>query len=149
MREQMRELIAYYREQGAPGDQQMVFALLREMQEICGGVLTGEALDEIAAAYGMKNAMLLAMIRRLPGLRYEDAPHRLEICGRCKAGAGLAAFVERAYGAKSGAACPAGFLYRVVPCMKNCKNGPSIRWDGALYSRADEAMIRRLVEEKK
>ena len=146
---EIRELIEYYREQGAPADQQMIIALLREAQEVCGGVLMQSTLEEIASAYAMKVTALQALIRRVSDLRCEGAAHRLEICGGCKAGAGLAAFVERAYGAKSGAACPAGFLYRVVPCMKNCKNGPSIRWDGALYSRADEAMIRRLIEEKK
>ena len=31
--------------------------------------------------------------------------------------------------------------------MKNCPNGPSLRWDGALHSRADEALIRALVDE--
>ena len=31
-------------------------------------------------------------------------------------------------------------------CMKNCPNGPSLKWDGELHSRADEALIRTLVE---
>ena len=60
-----------------------------------------------------------------------------------------ASFVERTYGVKSGAVSAAGFAYQVTPCMKNCKNGPSIRWDGALHSRADEKLLRRLIEGKK
>ena len=145
----IRELIQYYREQGAPQDQQMVIALLREAQEVSGGVLSADSLGQIAAAYGMKETMLIAFIRRVPGLRYEDAPHRLEICGTCRAGAMLRDFVERTYGVKSGGVSAAGFAYRVVPCMKNCKNGPSIRWDGMLHSRADEKLIRSLIEGKK
>jgi len=39
------------------------------------------------------------------------------------------------------------FTYRITGCMKNCPNGPSLRWDGALHSRADEALIRALVDE--
>ena len=37
--------------------------------------------------------------------------------------------------------------YGITGCMKNCPNGPSLRWDGALHSRADEALIRALVDE--
>ena len=145
----MQELIEYYREQGAPGDQQMVIALLREMQQEDGGVLSADAIRKVAGAYAMKETMLMALIRRVPGLLYEDAPHRLEICGTCKAGAKLRDFVERTYGVKSGAVSKAGFAYRVTPCMKNCKNGPSIRWDSVLHSRVDETLIRSLIEGKR
>ena len=145
----MQELIEYYREQGAPGDQQMVIALLREMQQEDGGVLSADAIRKVAGAYAMKETMLMALIRRVPGLLCEDAPHRLEICGTCKAGVKLRDFVERTYGVKSGAVSKAGFAYRVTPCMKNCKNGPSIRWDSVLHSRADETLIRSLIEGKR
>ena len=41
-----------------------------------------------------------------------------------------------------------GFVYRVTPCMKNCKNGPSIRWDGTLYAHADEKLVSGLIENR-
>lgn len=142
----INDLIEYYRQQGAPADQQMVIALLREAQEAEGGVLSHGALEQIAAAYGMKMSMLMAVVRRLPGLRYESVPHRLEICGTCRLGAALRRYIEETYRIKSGGASEAaGFSYRVTPCMKNCKNGPSIRWDGQLYSRADEALLKKLI----
>ena len=141
----IRELIEYYRDQGAPQDQQMIIALLREAQEADGGVLSAQALSQIAAAYAMKETMLQALVRRVPGIRLENAPHRLQICGTCRAGAKLRDFVERTYGVKSGGVSAAGFAYQVTPCMKNCKNGPSIRWDGVLYSRADEKLIEKLI----
>ena len=141
----MEEIIAYYREQGAPQDQQMLIALLREAQQAQGGVLTMDTLEQIAGAYNIRAAVLHALIRRVPGLRLETAPHRLEICGTCRAGAALRDFVERTYNVKSGAISSAGFSYHVTPCMKNCKNGPSIRWDGVLHSRADAALIKKLI----
>ena len=146
--EEIMELIAYYRDQGAPQDQQMLIALLREAQQAQGGLLSMDTLERIAGAYDIRTAVLHALIRRVPGLRLETAPHRLEICGTCRAGAALRDYVERTYHVKSGASSSAGFSYHVMPCMKNCKNGPSIRWDGTLYSRADEAVIRRLVKGK-
>ena len=145
MMSEIRELIEYYRDQGAPADQQMIIALLREAQEMDGGVIMGSTLEAIATAYALKSAMLQAIIRRVSGLRCEGAAHRLEICGTCRAGAKLRDYVEKTYGVKSGAVSAAGFVYRVTPCMKNCKNGPSIRWDGVLHSHADEKLIDRLI----
>jgi len=140
------ELIGYYREQGAPQDQQMIIALLREAQEAVGGVLSQDAIDTIAQEYAMKSSMLHAIIRRVPGLRCETAKHRLEVCGTCRAGAKLREEIERIYGVRSGAvSVQAGFVYRVTPCMKNCRNGPSIRWDGKLYGGADAALVRELI----
>ena len=145
-----KEIIEHYRGQGAPEDQQMVIALLREMQEEEGGVLSRQSLEQIAAAYAMKESLLSALIRRVPGLRSEEAAHRLEICGTCRAGAALRAYIEETYRIKSGGVSETGgFAYRVTPCMKNCKNGPSIRWDGELHSRADEALLRRLIQGQK
>lgn len=146
---EIREMIMHYREQGAPQDQQMLIALLREMQEVEGGALSRSAVETIVQAYGIKPAVLQALIRRVPSLRSETAPHRLEVCGTCRAGAGLRNFIEWTYGVKSGSCNEAlGFSYRVTPCMKNCKNGPSVRWDAELYGHADEAMIRALIEKR-
>jgi len=39
----------------------------------------------------------------------------------------------------------AGFRYRTVPCMKNCKFGPSIKWDGQLYSHSTKELIQQLI----
>lgn len=148
--QEIREIIGYYRGQGAPQDQQMLIALLREVQEEAGGVLTQAALMEIADTLGMKPTMLQALIRRVPSLRMENAAHRLEICGTCRLGAKLRDEIERTYGVKSGAVCEAaGFSYHVTPCMKNCKNGPSIKWDGVLHSHADMALVRALIGGKR
>ena len=141
----IREIIAYYQGQGAPQDQQMLIALLREAQDEMGGVLSQAVIEDIAQAMGMKSTMLLALIRRVPSLRMENAAHRLEVCGTCRAGAKLRDEIEHTYGVKSGAACGAGFSYHVTHCMKNCKNGPSIKWDGVLHSQADMRLVRALV----
>ena len=136
----------------AAGEQGALVALLREVQEERGGALPAADLAEIAAALSLRDTFLSAIIRRYPGLRTEEAPHRLELCGgpRCsgRGAARLAAFVEETYGVRPGGVSASGrFTYRITGCMKNCPNGPSLRWDGALHSRADEALIRALVDE--
>lgn len=143
---QMREMIDYYIEQGAPQDQQMLIALLREAQEADGGVLSQGLLSAIAQACGVKVTMLQALMRRVPGMRSESVPHRLEICGTCKESARLRDDIERMYAVKGGGCSEVGrFSYWVTSCMKNCKNGPSVKWDGKLYSHASVELIQKLV----
>ena len=131
------------------------WAMTKPMPEKMKRLIVKDAtadLAEIAAALSLRDTFLSAIIRRYPGLRTEEAPHRLELCGGpCCSGRGaarLAAFVEETYGVRPGGVSASGrFTYRITGCMKNCPNGPSLRWDGALHSRADEALIRALVDE--
>ena len=116
--------MAYYKGQGAPGDQNALVNLLRE-------------------ALGVKESFLLAVIRRIPTLRLGDS-HCLELCGgpNCSKRAQLAAFVERNWGSN-----PKKFQLKYVPCMRLCGKGPNIRWDGKIYHGANEALLKKLIEE--
>ena len=103
----------------APGEQGALVALLREVQEERGGALPAADLAEIAAALSLRDTFLSAIIRRYPGLRTEEAPHRLELCGgpRCsgRGAARLAAFVEETYGVRPGGVSASGrFTYRIT-----------------------------------
>ena len=69
----LEEALAYYRRQGAPGEQGALVALLREVQEERGGALPAADLAEIAAALSLRDTFLSAIIRRYPGLRTEEA----------------------------------------------------------------------------
>ena len=134
------EAIAYYKKQGAPGDQGAVIGLLREVQQENGGRIPKPVLEPIAGALGVKESLLLAIIRRIPSLRLADT-HCLEICAgkNCGKHAALAEAAEKLRSAKT--------EVKFVPCMRHCGKGPNIRWDGTLYHRADEALLRRLAEE--
>ena len=138
----LQEAVQYYQKLGAPGDQGALVNLLREVQEAFGGI-PQFLLPEIAEALGTKESLLNALIRRMPSLRLQNG-HCLELCAgpNCSRRAALAAFVEHTYGEK-----PKAFTLKYVPCMRQCGKGPNLKWDGRLYHRADEALIRRLVEE--
>ena len=138
----LKEAISYYQRMGAPGDQNALVALLKEVQQEYGGV-PARILPTIAEHYGIKEALLQALIRRIPSLRLSET-HLLEICAgpNCPKRAALADFVEKTYGRS-----PKGFTVKQVPCMRMCGKGPNIKWDGTLYHQADEAQIRQLVEE--
>lgn len=146
----LQETIEYYKGQNAPKNQQVLVNLLREVQENSGGVIPAGAFAEIADSLKLKESFLSAIIKRYPSLRTEDAPHRLELCSgeRCQKRncRELHRFVEETYGVQSGCVSKhGGFSYRITGCMKNCPNGPSLKWDGKLYSGADEKLIQKLV----
>lgn len=134
----LEEAVAYYKKQGAPGDQNAVIGLLREAQAENDGKIPRHALGRIGAALGVRESFLAAIIRRIPSLRLADV-HCLEICAgpNCGRHTALAAWAERIN--------HDAVTVRFVPCMRMCGKGPNIRWDGKLYHQADEMLLRRLI----
>jgi len=109
-------------------------------------VLQLETLKQIAQEYGMDIRLLNVLSHRIPSLHPAQVPYTMQLCRTCKKAQELAAYIEREYGVKSGAVSQKGhFSFELVNCMKNCKAGPSLRWDGVLYPQADERLIRKLV----
>ena len=135
----LNEAIAYYRGQGAPGDQNALRNLLAEIQQESGGAIPGYLLPQIAAALGTKESFLTAIIRRIPSLRLKDC-HVLEICGgpNCSRRGKLAQLAEKYRGRVE---------VKLVPCMRQCGKGPNLRFDGTLYNGADEALLAKLMKE--
>ena len=136
------EAISYYKTQGAPGDQTALVSLLREIQAENSGGIPKYTLSSIAEAYRIKESFLLAIIKRIPSLRLKDT-HCLELCAgpNCGKHTALAACAEalRASGSN--------FTLKYVPCMRMCGKGPNLRWDGVLYHKANEELIRKLITE--
>lgn len=140
----LKEAAAYYKDQGAPGDQSVLTAFLREVQEENGGVIPGFLLPQAAEYLETKETYLLAVIKRLPSLRLAEQKPILELCAgpNCPKRADLAGFVEKNYGKD-----PEKFTLRYSGCMRQCGKGPNLRWNGKIFNGADEALIRKLVEE--
>ena len=138
----LEEAISYYKNQGAPGDQNAVISLLREVQRENGGSISAYELAAVAAAYGVKESFLHAVIKRIPSLRLADK-HSLELCAgpNCGKQATLAAFAEKLHDT-----APEKFTLKYVSCMRMCGKGPNIKWDGKLYHQANEPLLRSLIE---
>ena len=137
----MKDLIAYYKRMGAPQDQNMLIAMLKEVQENHNGIPL-YAISQIAEGMEMKESLLLALVRRIPSLRLADT-HLLEMCAgpNCGKHTALAAFAEKNM--------PRNVQIKYVNCMRLCGKGPNIKFDGKLYHGADEALLRRLAEEER
>lgn len=136
----LEEAIAYYQKQGAPADQSALISLLREVQQESGGSIPQSMLTVIAESCRIKETLLLAIIKRIPSLRLANT-HCLEICAgpNCSRRAALAEFVEKTKK-------PETLTVKDMPCMRMCGKGPNIRWDGKVYHQADEALLRRLMD---
>ena len=135
----LESAMEWYRAQGAPGDQTALTGLLREIQRESGGSIPRDIPARVAQALGTKEALILALIRRIPSLRL-SGNHVLELCaGRnCGRHTDLAAAAEAMAGP--------GITVRFVPCMRMCGKGPNLRWDGRLYNAADEKLLKELSE---
>ena len=134
------DALSHYGRIGAPADQQALIALLREVQAECGGVIPRWILGRIAETYQVKEAILLALIRRIPSLRLDDA-HILELCagpncGKCTALAACAEQLQR----------ERRFTLKYVPCMRICGKGPNVRWDGKVYHGVTEVFLKELTK---
>lgn len=136
----LSEALEYYRRQGAPGDQAALVSLLREVQQACGGTIPKTTLPPLAGGLGVKESYLLAVIRRIPSLRLSDS-HTLELCAgpNCGRAAALAACAEKECKGKN-------ITLRFVPCMRLCGKGPNLKWDGKLYHKVDEKLLKRVLE---
>ena len=137
----LEEALQYYKKQGAPGDQIACVNLLKEIQKEQGSI-PGWMISQAAAAWNTKESLLLALVRRIPSLRLSDS-HLLEVCAgpNCGKRTEIADFVEKTYGKK-----PAGFTFRYCGCMRQCANGPNIRWDGKVYNAATPELVKKLIE---
>ena len=138
----IEEAVSYYKKQGAPSDQSALVSLLRELQLENSGAIPKSALPAMAESLGVKESYLLAVIRRIPSLRLSDM-HTLELCAgpNCGKHAALAACAEKLCKGKN-------ITLKFTPCMRLCGKGPNLKWDGKLYHKADEALLRSLMEGK-
>lgn len=135
----MREMLDYYRGQGAPGDQTALVSLLREVQGECGAIPKW-AVTEIADAYEIKESFLLAIIKRIPALRLQDT-HLLQLCAgpNCGKHTQLAAEAEKLCKLK-------GVTLKYMGCRRMCGKGPNLKYDGKLYHKATVELLRELLK---
>ena len=136
----LEEAISYYRDMGAPSDQTALIGLLREIQQEQGGISRSD-VGSVAEGLGVKEGIVLALIKRIPSLRLKDR-HSLEMCAgpNCGKNRELADFAEKVAKASDGK-----IELKFVPCMRLCGKGPNIRWNGTVYHKATEKLLQKLI----
>lgn len=137
----MKDLITFYKKQGAPTDQMALVAMLKEIQQAHGSI-PQQILPELAEELDVKENFLLAVIRRIPSLRLGDASV-MELCAgpNCGKHTALAKLAEELCRQN-------GVTLKYGPCMRLCGKGPNVKFNGQLYHKADEALLRRLLKQE-
>jgi NADH:ubiquinone oxidoreductase subunit E len=135
----MKEILDYYRRQGAPSDQTALVGLLKELQQTYGAVPKW-AVGEIAEEYKVKESFILAVVKRIPSLRLQDT-HLLQLCAgpNCGKHTALAAEAEKLCKLK-------GVELKYMGCQRMCGKGPNIRFDGKLYHKATVELLQELLK---
>ena len=135
----MKEILDYYRRQGAPGDQTALVNLLKELQQEHGAVPKW-AVGEIAEEYKVKESFILAVVKRIPSLRLQDT-HLLQLCAgpNCGKHVALAAEAEKLCKLK-------GVELKYMGCQRMCGKGPNIKLDGKLYHKATVELLQELLK---
>lgn len=136
----LEEAISYYKRQGAPADQSAMISLLREIQQENGGI-PRFMLEKIASDYGIKEGLMLALIKRIPSLRLKDI-QTLDVCSgpNCGKHTAIAAYAEK-LAKESGGKIELKF----VPCMRMCAKGPNVRVNGTVYNGVKGERLRELL----
>ena len=129
-------LVEQYRRQGAPEDQGVLIALLRQVQQELGGSIPMGVVQQLARELEIRESLLLALIRRIPSLRLSGS-HLLEICAgeNCSKHSALAQAAQKLE----------GVTVKFVPCMRLCGKGPNVRLDGRLYHKMDPKQLQDLI----
>ena len=135
----LKDLLAYYRKQGAPADQTALVNLLKELQQSYGAVPKW-AVAEIAESYKIKESFILAVVKRIPSLRLQDT-HLLELCAgpNCGKHTALAAEAEKLCKLKR-------IELKYMGCQRMCGKGPNLKFDGKLYHKATAELLRELLK---
>ena len=135
----MKEMLDYYRRQGAPGDQTALVGILKELQQTYGAVPKW-AVGEIAEEYKIKESFVLAVVKRIPSLRLQDT-HLLQLCAgpNCGKHTALAAEAEKLCKLK-------GVELKYMGCQRMCGKGPNIRFDGKIYHKATVELLQELLK---
>ena len=143
--EQLQELLTYYKSIRETGGQELLIALLREIQSLCGCV---PPAAQAAAAAAMKTApaAVAALVKRLPGLNAAPYAHRIVVCTgpRCaaKGGAAVLKVFETALGIKAGQVTDDGrFLLDTQNCLKQCGSAPNTRIDNDLFKQVAPDLV--------
>lgn len=134
----MKEALEYYGKMGAPREQSALVSLLKEVQKAGNGGIEAYQVAQICEFYGIKEGLILALVKRIPSLRLGNG-HLLEVCAgpNCGKARALAEFADTLGG---------NITVKYVPCMRMCGKGPNVRWDGKVFNGMTVEKLREMVE---
>lgn len=149
-KEEIEEIFSYYSRQKDKSSQEMVVALLQELQEV-QGCLTPELKRRVQEITGVSASFLQCLIRMYPSLKETRCSHEIIACTgeRCAKKEGLVILEQlrkELKPDKNGISVDGVFEVRTRNCLKQCRTSPNLLIDGNLYYGNDLKDIRKLLQ---
>ena len=129
---QWQEIVDYYGGQKDAKSQDNIVEMLREVQELYG-YIPSEKTSAMADALGVKQTLLLQLIKLYPSFKKAPYGHCITVCTGARCGSeGSAEVFEAVLKAvetrESGA-----FKIMMKECLKQCKTAPNLMVDSDSY----------------
>lgn len=152
-KEQLDEIFTYYSGQKDRHTQEMVVALLREIQEVQGCV-DAKAREKVLEITGVGEGFLKTILRLHPSIKEAANLHEIVACTgeRCgkKNGIEILGNLRKELGiVKDGISSDGQFYLKTQNCLKQCKTSPNLMIDGVLYSGEQLKNLKKLLNEVK
>lgn len=150
LEEQMEEIFSYYGEQKDRHTQEMVVALLRELQEVQGHI-TPALKKRVLETTGVAEGFLKTILRLHPSIKQSANLHEILACTgeRCgnKGGMEILRRLRKELGiSKDGMSEDGMFRLRTQNCLKKCKTSPNLMIDGVVYSGKELENLKKLLQ---
>ena len=148
--ESINEILSYYSCRKDKKEQETVAAMLRELQEACGGI-SPKLQERAAQAAGIKVSVIQYLVRMYSDLKETPYEHTVTVCTgiRCrnKGGAAVSQAVRKALGIKKEGLSADGNVYlHVRGCLRNCGTSPNLLIDGKLFSKVKPEQVPDILE---
>lgn len=153
MKKELKKLLEPYKKEEKKPDQQEMEELLKKVQELYGGVLKESAVDKICKELDIRHKEIKAAVKSVSAEKTEKKQHKLRICDgkKCmsRGNEDLQKYIEKTYQVKPGEVSEKGkFSYKFCGCLKKCKDGPCVKWDGEVYTEMTPKRLDKLVENR-
>ena len=146
--EEIEEIFSYYSTQKDKGTQEMVVALLKELQEV-EGYITPTMRSRVLETTGITEKFLNLILKMYPSIQTGAYVHEViactgERCGK-KGGSEILQRIKRELEiGKDGVSKDGRFQLRTRNCLKQCRTSPNIMIDGTIYSGDDLKDLKKL-----
>ena len=148
--EQIEEIFSYYGNQKDKATQEMVVALLKELQEVEGCISVG-LRKRVVEVTGITDNFLTCIIKMCPSIKESANVHEIIACTgeRCGNKNGMEILrnikKELAIG-KDGMSRDGNFKLQTRNCLKQCRTAPNLMIDGKIYSGQELEDIKKLFQ---
>ena len=129
---QWREIVDYYSSQRDAGSQENIVEMLREVQELYG-YIPSEKTRAMAEATGVKQTLLLQLIKLYPSFKKAPYGHCITVCTGARCGDKGSAEVFEAVLIAVEARESGAFKIVMKECLKQCKTAPNLMVDSDSY----------------